>query len=73
MSQRQLLFAFMPEDEESGSAYKGLQAQDQRWMPRLQAAHRFMLVSCQALSREQVSCSFLPQHQAQATSAAAAA
>lgn len=63
----------MPEDEESGSAHKGLQAQDQWWMPCLQAAYCFMLLSCQELSGEQVSCSFLSQHQAQATSAAAAA
>jgi len=73
MSQCQLLTTVMPEDEEGGSAHQGLQAQDQWWLSCMQAAHCFMLLSCQALSGEQVSRSLLSQHQAQTSSAAVAA
>lgn len=73
MPQRQLLITIMSEDEASGSTHQRLQAQNQWWLPCVQAAYCSMLLPCKALSGEQVSCTILPKHQAQATSATASA
>lgn len=73
VSQRQLLAAILPEDEACCSAHKKLQAQNKWWLSYLQAAHCPMLLPCQTLSGEQMSCPFLFEHQAEVTTAAAAA
>ena len=52
---------------------KGCKRKTNGGCPCLQAAYCFMLLPCKALSGEQVSCPVLPEHQAQASPAAAAA
>lgn len=73
VSQRQLLAAILPEDEACCSAHKELQAQNQRRLSYLQAAHCPVLLPRQALSGEQMSRPFLLEHQAEVAAAAAAA
>lgn len=68
---RQLPAAVVPEDEARRPAHEELQAEDQRRLPHLQAAHRPLLLPRQALSGAEVSSALLSQHQAQAQAAAA--
>lgn len=65
--------AQLSEDEAGGAAHQGVQAQDQRRLPHLQAAHRIVLLPRQTLPGDQVPRTLLLQHQAQAEAAAAAA
>ena len=67
---RQLPFGVVPEDEARRDAHALVQAQDQRRLPHLQAAHRPVLLPRQALQRDQVPGAVLPQHPAEAAPAA---
>lgn len=71
--QCQLLTAILPEDEACCSAHKKLQTQDKWRLSHLQAAHCSVLLSCQTLPGEQMSCPILSEHKAEAATAAAAA
>lgn len=59
----------MSEDEARGDAHEELQEENARRMSHLQAAHRALLLSREALQGEQVLGAVLPQHQAEAASA----
>lgn len=63
MSRRQLSTTIVPEDETSGSAHQKLQEKNKRWLSDLQTAHRFVLLSCETLSRDQMSSAILCEHQ----------
>lgn len=46
MSRCQLSTSKLQEDESSGQSHKIVQTKNQRWLPHLQAAYRFVLLSC---------------------------
>lgn len=63
----------LPENEEGGHAHKGLQAEDKWRLSHLQATHCAVLLPCQTLPGNEVSCALLFQHQAQTQAATVAA
>lgn len=70
---RQLPPSLVPEDEARRHPYEGLQAQDEGRLSDLQAAHSALLLSRQALPRDEVLGAVLQQYQTEAEAAAGAA
>ncbi len=70
---RQLQTVKLSEDETSRCSHQNLQTKDERCLPDLQAAHRSVLLPRQTLSGNQVSRSFLREHQAEVAATAVAA
>lgn len=71
MQRRELPVSQLPENETSCPAHQDMQEANEWRLPDLQTACRPLLSSREALSRSQVSCALLLQHQAetQATTA----
>ena len=69
MSRRQLSTSILSEDETRRDPHEELQAENSRWLSHLQAAHRPLLLSCEALQGKQMSRAVLSQHQAEAAAA----
>lgn len=72
MSRRQLSSTIVPEDETGGPAHQKLQEKNKRRLSHLQTAHCFMLLSCQTLSRDQMSSAILCEHKIQTQTTATA-
>lgn len=69
MSRRKLSTTIVSEDETRCYTHKELQAENSRGLSYLQAAHRSLLLSCEALQGKQMSCAVLSKHQAEAAAA----
>lgn len=65
VQRRQLSFAELSEDEASSYAYEELQEKDKWWLSHMQTTDCAVLLSCETLPRNQVSCPVLLQYQAQ--------
>lgn len=68
VSRRKLSSTFVSEDEARSNAHQELQEKDSWRVSDLQAAYCTLLLSCKTLQGEQMSRSFLSQHQAEIAS-----